>query len=674
MGRKADLNLLKWDDMNAQVIRELSKEEFQEALAELVKLYRRGELFVLDKSPLLETPLFCELLLVDEPHAIATSRDLTEAVLTWGVGKLRPSGQQDWHAGFWRHYNVLHGFYLEGLSIAELAERMDIAEQTFYDWRGTALVVLGQLLYQESYHPQALFARRQEFVKLRYGHLEQAEQQMLTLIAASAEPLPVRSLFHSDDVDILQRLQTKHFLTFSEDLKTVSQPEELRQHVQRLTSEEQKQEAHETLAHKFMQAVMIQPALWHLYQSGQVYAVVQTAVTHEDTLFKQSNITELHALLGKVVDGDLQQVEPNLRAQFLLLSARAAAWVEALDLALTYSRQALAAPDIRIKIQAYYERAKLLHRVNLDECLSHYAVCLELIDRSDKLNGTADPELRRLATKMFIDRAWIFIQERPNYELAAEDLTQAEQIIPSADSRLWCDIYNAQAGLISRSQTAKAALPSRLKALTSAEASADIERMTKMAYNLGSGYMFAGDYENGRRYLHKSREWAIQSGNLQTLGLAYKGLGSCCFFTEAFDEAITHYEKAYEIWCETNNKNWQIYISYDLVEAYATVGRFIEARQQFETGKQLAVELGNERILQELQALVGQFPTLEVALSPRQAEALAYVDNHGRISRTTYIDLTGVAKSQAYRDLEEMCQLGLLQRVGKGRGTHYIRE
>lgn len=356
----------------------------------------------------------------------------------------------------------------------------------------------------------------------------------------------------------------------------------------------------------------------------------------------------------------------------MLAAAKAAEWADALDSALDYSRQALAAPDDEIKIKAYYRRAKLLSRVNLDACLSHYAVCLELMERLGQVveRGTG---LSRLATRMLIDRAWIFIQERPNYANAARDLDRAEGLIPAADSALWCDLYNARAGLVARSQSAEAAMPLRLQALTAAEAAGDVERMTKMAYNVGIDYVFGGDYENGRFYLSKSLAWAQQSGNLQTLGLAHKGLGGCCFFTEDYREAITHYKKAYGIWCDTNNKNWQVYILYDLVEAYATIDRFLEARRQFETGKELATELGNERLLAEFEALSRRFPPLQFDLDARQAKALAHVNAQGRITRREYMDLTGVAKSQAYRDLDEMCRMGLLTRRGKGRGTRYVQ-
>ena len=662
--------------LQEQTIHNLTENDFQVELAQLLKLYRNGKLFELNQSPLLNTSLFKQTLLIKtESQSIATSRDLTEAILIWGINKLRPSGHPNWHSPFWRHYNLLRSFYLENLPIAIIAENMDIAEQTFYEWRIAALNALGQLLYKENQHPAECEVRQQQFATVQYQHLSRDEQRSLNLIIVSDTPLPLHPLFDVEEIHVLTQLQEKRFVTLSAEEQSVVQSDDLRHHFQQLLSEEDRLIAHEQLLTKCKQAGLVQESIFHAFYSHHYPQVVQIVLDHEEILLDTVDGPTVHPIMMRMVDLGQQQAEatPDQWARFLMVATKTAAWVDALDLALQYSRQALAAPDMTIKIQAYYQRAKLLSRVNLDECLSHYDVCFDLIQRSTNTQQETPPELKQLITKMYIDRAWLFIQERPDYHQANNDLIQAEHFIPIENDALWSDIYNARAGLISRQESAKEAIPFRLKAYTAAEASGDIERMTKMAYNLGSGYLFTGDYENGRFYLDKSREWAIRSGNLQTLGLVHKGLGTCHFFTEAYDEAITHYEQAYDIWCQTHNKNWQTYISYDLVEAYATIGRFGQAQQQLFIGKQLATELGNERILAELNELSKQFPALNVSLSERQMEALAFVHKHGSINRQRYIELSGVAKSQAYRDLEELCQSGLLQRVGKGRGTRYVQ-
>jgi ATP-dependent DNA helicase RecG len=61
----------------------------------------------------------------------------------------------------------------------------------------------------------------------------------------------------------------------------------------------------------------------------------------------------------------------------------------------------------------------------------------------------------------------------------------------------------------------------------------------------------------------------------------------------------------------------------------------------------------------------------EKGLSERQITAALYVKAHGQITNTVYQELTGVSKATATRDLEALVQMGVLNREGAGRGTHY---
>ena len=75
--------------------------------------------------------------------------------------------------------------------------------------------------------------------------------------------------------------------------------------------------------------------------------------------------------------------------------------------------EALNTPDLLVKARAYYARAKALQRINLDECLGHYTVCIGLLER--EFGGDTPFAVRQLWTHMMIDRAWIYIQERPDF-------------------------------------------------------------------------------------------------------------------------------------------------------------------------------------------------------------------------------------------------------------------
>ena len=651
---------------------QLTSIEFESHLVKLLNAHRDGDIFTLYESPLLRTPLVQELLLLGEQVTLATSHELVSAVIDWGIGQFKPRGEQDWYSNIWRPYNVLHGYFVTRQTIAALSERLGIAEQTFYEWRQAAINRLANVLHRECYHPDHLPERQRIYIAHKLTTLEEDELHTLTLIALTADDEVEGLAFSNEESIFLQKLEQLHLLN----LRPLTQPIQLKKHFRQIISTENQRKGHQTLFERFKKRGMIQKAFEHMTLGGKPALAFNFALEHEDVFGSGSNLTGLTDIFKQVIsfcENDLT-LNPNLWARFLLIASRVAHLEENLELALDYSRQALSASDLHIKLKAYYQRAKQLSRINLDECLSHYAVCFDLVDRMKLDSETVSFQpIKNLVTQMYIDRAWIFIQARPDYEQAADDLSMAEKFIAPDASDLWCDLYNGRAELVARTQSAQDALPFHLKAFTSAEESGEIERMTKVAYNVGLDYMYSDNYKESLEYFERSQKWAKQSGNIQTLGLAQKGLGGSHYFLGNYELALTYYLAAYETWKPTQNLSWLTSICFDLAEGYATVNDFVNARQYYHEGMSLADQLGHNRILVEFDELKKQFPALEEAISDRQALALSYVDEHGGISRQQYIDLTGVAKSQAYRDLEEMCQNGILQRVGQGRGTKYVR-
>ena len=61
-----------------------------------------------------------------------------------------------------------------------------------------------------------------------------------------------------------------------------------------------------------------------------------------------------------------------------------------------------------------------------------------------------------------------------------------------------------------------------------------------------------------------------------------------------------------------------------------------------------------------------------LGVSERQGKALAHVRAHRRIANADYQRIAGVARKTAARDLEALVELGVLERVGTKRGSHYV--
>lgn len=62
-----------------------------------------------------------------------------------------------------------------------------------------------------------------------------------------------------------------------------------------------------------------------------------------------------------------------------------------------------------------------------------------------------------------------------------------------------------------------------------------------------------------------------------------------------------------------------------------------------------------------------------LGLSERQCSIIGYLKTHGRIGNPDYRRLCGVSKPTASRDLEQLCRLEIIAKIGStGKGTYYV--
>ncbi|MCF7732693.1 MAG: hypothetical protein K9N23_13470 [Akkermansiaceae bacterium] len=62
-----------------------------------------------------------------------------------------------------------------------------------------------------------------------------------------------------------------------------------------------------------------------------------------------------------------------------------------------------------------------------------------------------------------------------------------------------------------------------------------------------------------------------------------------------------------------------------------------------------------------------------LGFNDRQMLAVAMIKRQSRITNREYQDLTGASRPTAIRDLDLLVRLGVLERHGEGRGSHYLR-
>ncbi|MEM7331313.1 MAG: Fic family protein [Chloroflexota bacterium] len=85
-----------------------------------------------------------------------------------------------------------------------------------------------------------------------------------------------------------------------------------------------------------------------------------------------------------------------------------------------------------------------------------------------------------------------------------------------------------------------------------------------------------------------------------------------------------------------------------------------------------------EGILDELYRVQKQLTSIQVSpqqrLKPYHQKILDYIDTHGFITDYDYAQLTDRAKATRTLDFNRLIEMNLIERRGKGRNTHYVRE
>ncbi len=644
--------------------------QFVTMISHALKQWRDGDWLLLSQSPLIESDLVGAALLPNEPRTMLSLARAIQTTLRWGIAQLKPSGEQDWLANRWRQYNLLHHYYELGWLAADVAEQLAIAEQTFYDWRNQAVTLLSHTLFEEAQHAQLAEQRKQFAILSHYDSLDSDSRRLLRLLATVPIEHPLaldwlpRLLPDSDNRASLATLESHYLLQQAGQRLMVALP--VRAALQQRLSAEERIGWLVQLARIYRQTKSPLAAAECYAAAGEHDRSARLLIEQWQTLVNQQKVTEMQPLLTQLLA--TPQLEGELIAALYLVAGKSAEYLDDLPSAIDAYGHALATDNLLQKAQAYHRRAKVYQRVDLDQCLNHYQVCIDLLNRQPELSS----ELQRRLAQMLIDRGWINLQERLDFTQADADLNAAQALITPNDSETWARLYDARSGLHVMEGNSAGVIQTRMRAWIAAEESQNSELMMHIAHNLGQDYIWDDQHEKGREFLNRSLAIATASDNLQLQGMGYKGLGASFALQEQYEQAVAFYLQAHKLFVQTKNPNWRLGCCYDLTEAFAELSRWEEARAYFAEGRQLADELGHQRQRQQFAALIEKYPSLVATVNDRQQQAINYLHDHAAISRADYVKLTDVSKSQAHRDLEELIEQGVIERVGKGRATRYV--
>ncbi len=639
-------------------------EDWKNYVTEAYKLSREGRLLELSTSLLAQTDLVTACFLPNVPISADVRGRTLQSVLRWATHRLRPSGEQSWTAYAWRAYNTLHSFYFDGLRVAELAEQMAISEQTFYWSRGEAMTTVAQLMSAECDNPQDLQGRRYFTIEDRYARLTPSQQTTLRLLAAFQREMPTRLVHQLAIVPNVQEqihhLVATNWVVSDETGEELLLHPELRDYLQTRLTPNERQRWHQAMGEHAQTRQNYMAAATHFLRANRAQDSAEILLNHYNDIVNDLQAEEMLHLIDQFASPDLH---PKTWAQLKIAAGDAAYLLRDLDSAIAAYQAGMAARDTAVKALAYYRRAKVLELRNLDEALAHYSYSIQLLERdhADDL----------LLVRVYIHRAILFIEERPDNARAEVDLQRASELIDPEIRSDWSLLQSAWFRLRINQLDWERAVESGQQAWMAASEIQHVDRMILTAHNLGMVYTRTDRFEQGLAYLERSQQLAHEMGNRQYEALNATTIGGGHFMAQQYDQAETYYAVAYRTFHELGNQNWLAHTCYNLAELYATTRQVAQMQQYFTEGVTLAEQLGDKRLLAEFTELRDKHADFLTDLTARQHAALEFVRQHGKITNADYQRINDVSSRQSLRDLRELESAGLLERVGQGRSTHY---
>lgn len=675
--------------MNDAILLEISQPQFRQVVAQTFKLYRtsrkNGDLLPLADSALANSSLVTDSLLAGTPLGVTACAGGTQALLHWVVDKLQPGGSQCFLSQKWRSYNLLYYPYLEGKdeegkkwTFARLGDEIGLSRPGVYKSRRQAIKAAADILREELEKPQEVAGRQKYLIDSRYQAHSNQEQLLLRLLSLFRLPVPPTLLYQqaffdrvdredrevTDVPESLRRLMMGGLLVSHGTGTTVEVHREASPYLRSLLLPAERQDWHQAAGRYYQQARDYFEALYHFRQAGDYETAANILIDNYQAIVDNQQIKPLREQLGLFHSSELTDAT---WAKLKIKAGEAALLVEDVETALAEYAQALGTSDIPTKALAYYRRGYAFQHINLDECLIHYNFSIKLLE--EKLPN--EP----LLVHIYIDNAFFDIQQRKRLKKAEASLERALELIQKDQRKLSVHLHNAWAGLRFHQGAHEIEQEHRLQAWLAANETQDKELMSKMAHNLGQAYIWLKrDYDQGLDYLQKGQILARQTGNQYMEGLCYKTIGALYFFKKEYENAIHHYQAAYNIFVEIGNHNRQARVCHDLTEAYAELGDEAQMKSYFEQGTEIARELDEKHLLQALDELARKYPGLappEITLNEEQVIAFEYVKVHQRITTKEYRELINTSTRTATRKLNQLVAMELFVKKGKARATYY---
>ncbi|MEM7130396.1 MAG: helix-turn-helix domain-containing protein [Chloroflexota bacterium] len=458
---------------------------------------------------------------------------------------------------------------------------------------------------------------------------------------------------------------------------------EVRNHLHACILLRERPKLHEVAANYYEQEHSYLEAAYHWREASEFEKAAQILIEEYQAIIDDGQIGELQELL---LEFHVHSLTPTTWAQLKIVSGDVSTILKDLDTSLTEYGYVLGTDGATIdqRALAYSRRARSYELLNRwRECFFHYQKGIDLLKAEETNN--------ELLVDIYIDRAWIYIQERPDLDKAEADLKEAERWLPKKDSRRRALFHNAWIEFYWKKQDKEKGFHHCFEAWVAATEAQDKSLMVMTGHNLGHEYIWREEHEIGLDYLQKTLKLAKEIGDRQHEAKCYRAIAASYVLQgeEAepdsgkakFATAISYLNQAEPLFLELHNVNWVGHVYHDLANAYAGVGDVVSGRQNYQKALDIAhnrsklgglTELEQEGLLADLAQAVDYYPELATELDDNQQLALTTIRIEGELTSRRYRKLTGVARGTASIHLNKLVELGYLEKEGDGRSTRYL--
>lgn len=568
------------------------------------------------------------------------------------------------------------------------------SQSRFFELRTRAITDVATMLYHQSSNPDANVVTLIQYMACedvsQALHTQDYAWALMGIAATFRGVFPRDLLLDMGRADgliaplrVLRFLTLHRYLQSGDDGRNLWVSETLRDYIYRLQASDDLVRRHRRAALFYQTQDRPLTYAWHLYLAGSYAEAARVVLASAEDLLDALYVDDLAALLMRF---DASQVPDSWFALQRLLADLYRQKGER-DLAIVACQRAIKAAKQPLEKASVYRRLGKLHEDhNMLVALEYYNQALDNF-----------PEDAEEVTDTFKDRAWVNIhlssldaKRRALYwDAAMQDLTRALARVADGAWSQQADIYNAFASLYRAQQRYDVAVTYGRKALFLRMEHGDLQAVAKSWSNLAVTYTEMQDYPAAMMALSEALKTFKQLDHQEAIATVYLNMGVNLYFQDKVSEAVGYYKQSLGIFEKLGIPYAQAQACYNLAESLAALDDLELSQAYWRRGYELSLRSGLDGEAASFLDLchntpglvcddvVGALPPspeppVDDRLSDVHRQALDIVRAEGEVTRKRLVEEAGISASTAKRRLSDLVDWDLLERRGRGAGSHYV--